>query len=34
MNVKLITYPGKKQLVKLIRAQGGCLGIKSRWKTW
>ena len=21
-------------LVKLIRAQGGCLGTKSRWKTW
>ena len=21
-------------MVKLIRAQGGCLGTKSRWKTW
>jgi len=21
-------------LVKLERAQGGCLGTKSRWKTW
>ena len=22
------------QMVMLIRAQGGCLGTKSRWKTW
>ena len=25
---------GANRLVKLIRAQGGCLGTKSRWKTW
>jgi len=21
-------------VVKLLRAHGGCLGIRSRWKTW
>ena len=25
---------GEGELVKLKRAQGGCLGTKSRWKTW
>ena len=28
------TTLGMKKLVKLIRAQGGCLGTKSRRKTW
>ena len=32
---KLPGLPARTEyMVKLIRAQGGCLGTKSRWKTW
>ena len=31
---ELPPYPREREMVKLIRAQGGCLGTKSRWKTW